>query len=265
MKNILAEIISHKKEELKKRKEKTSFDLIEERAKSAPKVQNFTKSLNDAKKNNYISLIAEIKKASPSQGLIKNNFDPIEIANKYIESNAACLSILTDERFFMGSDKYLSIIRNKFTIPILRKDFMIDPYQIIESRAIGSDCILIIVSATDYNLAKELYETAKSWNLDSIFEVHNANEVETALKIGCSIIGINNRNLNNFKVDIETSIKLKKIIPNNITVISESGYKTRDDVSYVKGKSGISSFLIGESLIRSENISKATRNLTKMS
>ena len=103
------------------------------------------------------------------------------------------------------------------------------------------------------------------WNLDSIFEVHNANEVETALKIGCSIIGINNRNLNNFKVDIETSIKLKKIIPNNITVISESGYKTREDVSYVKGKSGISSFLIGESLIRSENISKATRNLTKIS
>jgi indole-3-glycerol phosphate synthase len=208
-------------------------------------------------KNNKISIIAEIKKASPSKGILTKNFNPINIAKQYVEGGATCLSVLTEDKFFLGNKNYIKQIKNKYKIPILAKDFFIDPFQIYEAKFYGADCILILLSAVNQQLAIELYDTANKCGMDTIVEVHNDKEMTFALSLKKSIIGINNRNLKTFETDIDNSINLyKKFNLKNRVVVSESGINSKMDILYICKKTNIRTFLIGESLIKSNNIKK---------
>ena len=220
------------------------------------KKKTFFKSqiINNLKKNK-ISIIAEIKKASPSKGILKKKFNPVNIAKQYIDGGATCLSVLTEDKFFLGNKNYIKQIKKKYNIPILAKDFFIDPFQIYEAKLYGADCILILLSAVKHKLAKELYDTANKCGLDTIVEVHNENEMAFALSLKKSIIGINNRNLKTFVTDINNTINLyKKFNLKNRLVVSESGINSKKDILYICRKTNIRTFLIGESLIKSNNI-----------
>ena len=199
-------------------------------------------------------IIAEVKKASPSKGIIKKDFNHIEIAKEYEKGGAACLSILTDTPSFQGSPQYLKDIRRNTKLPILRKDFIIDTYQIIESRSWGADCILLIMKILKNKELSKLINICNEMNMDILFEINSQEELERLLPFNPKMIGINNRNLENFETDIENSIKIKKNIPDDILVISESGINDVKDISYL-GKHNINNFLIGERLMRSKNIS----------
>ena len=199
-------------------------------------------------------IIAEVKKASPSKGIIKKDFNHIEIAKEYEKGGAACLSILTDTPSFQGSPQYLKDIRRNTKLPILRKDFIIDTYQIIESRSWGTDCILLIMKILKNKELSKLINICNEMNMDILFEINSQEELERLLPFNPKMIGINNRNLENFETDIENSIKIKKNIPDDILVISESGINDVKDISYL-GKHNINNFLIGERLMRSKNIS----------
>lgn len=211
-------------------------------------------------KSNDLTLIAEVKKSSPSQGIINENINPVEIALKYQACGAGAISVLTEEEFFMGNNEYLSDIRAKVDIPILRKDFIIDPYQIYHSRYLGASVILLIVAILDNDRLKEYLMIADSLGLDAIVEVHTEEELFRAIDIGARIIGINNRNLNTFEVDLKTTKRLMKLIPEDRLVISESGIKTAEDISYLKNL-GIKGILIGETLMRSKDICIAIKEL----
>lgn len=211
-------------------------------------------------KSNDLTLIAEVKKSSPSQGIINENINPVEIALKYQACGAGAISVLTEEEFFMGNNEYLSDIRAKVDIPILRKDFIIDPYQIYHSRYLGASVILLIVAILDNDRLKEYLMIADSLGLDAIVEVHTEEELFRAIDIGVRIIGINNRNLNTFEVDLKTTKRLMKLIPEDRLVISESGIKTAEDISYLKNL-GIKGILIGETLMRSKDICIAIKEL----
>ena len=249
--NILRKIINYKKKKIIfHKKNNTIFSNL--------KKKSFFKSrlLNNIKKNK-ISIIAEIKKASPSKGILKKKFNPNEIAKQYIEGAASCLSVLTEDKFFLGNKKFMQQIKSKYNIPILAKDFFIDPFQIYEAKFYGADCILILLSAIKEKLAKELYDVANKCGLDTIVEVHDEKEMTFALSLKKSIIGINNRNLKNFKTDINNTIKLyKKFNLKNRIVISESGINSRKDIFHITKNTNIRTFLIGESLIKSNNIKK---------
>jgi len=212
------------------------------------------------KRQHGAALIAEVKKASPSKGIIRADFDPVNIAVSYENAGANCISVLTDEPYFQGHDDYLKAVKNSVTIPVLRKDFMIDPYQIYESRVLGADCILLIMAALSDDLACELYETALSLNLDVLVEVHDLEELERAAKLNPMMIGVNNRNLKTLQVDINTSFDLLINIPDNCMKISESGIATHDDLMRLH-KSGYKGFLVGESLMRENDIEAALKNL----
>ena len=254
MKNILQEIVNYKKIEIEKSKKMISVETLNKKIKSLSKPLKFLDELRNKNEVGKAGIIAEVKKASPSKGIIKKDFNHIEIAKEYEKGGAACLSILTDTPSFQGSPQYLKDIRRNTKLPILRKDFIIDTYQIIESRSWGTDCILLIMKILKNKELSKLINICNEMNMDILFEINSQEELERLLPFNPKMIGINNRNLENFETDIENSIKIKKIIPDDILVISESGINDVKDISYL-GKHNINNFLIGERLMRSKNIS----------
>ena len=222
--------------------------------------RGFKDGLINSLEENSIAVIAEMKKASPSQGLIREKYEPEVIAKNYEQANAACLSVLTDEPFFHGSLEHLSLVRACVDLPLLRKDFIIDEYQIYESRYGGADCILLIAAALTQNQLHDYHQLAIELNLDVLVEVHTLNEMESALKIGPNLIGINNRNLETLKVNLEITKRLSTEVPEEIVVVSESGIKTREDVKQIMSY-GVSTFLVGEVFMRAENPGEELRKL----
>jgi len=259
---VLKEICDKKLVEIKVLKKKTSESKLLNLIKLQKRPIAFKKALNHSISMNKYGLIAEIKKASPSKGIIKKNFNPLDIAKAYKNGGATCLSILTEQNWFKGNNKYLTEVKNKIDIPILRKDFILDPWQVLETRSIGADCILIILSAVDDYLAEELYSLSKDINLDVLVEAHDEVEIERALKLEPDLVGINNRNLKTLKIDLNNTIKLSKLIPNKYDIVCESGLNTNNDLKTM-GKLGINKFLVGESLMKNTDIENATKNLLK--
>ncbi len=257
--NKLIEICEKKREHVEYKRSLRTLDDMRYMAEDQPLPSGFISAM---KNTTGPSLIAEVKKASPSKGVIRHDFDPIQIAKTYKESGASCLSVLTDEPYFQGCDGYLVSIKKAVNIPVLRKDFMVDPYQIYESRTLGADCILLIMAALENNQATELYEIARELRMDVLIEVHNLEELERSIKLDPMMIGVNNRNLKTLEVDIKTSYDLLKSMPKNCYKISESGI---NDNQTLRGlhTSGYDGFLVGESLMRQENISKAVKELIK--
>ena len=263
MSNILEKIIQDKKETLNLIKKSNSLDSLEKKIKNLNFFSNFKQSIQT---NKGISLISEIKKASPSAGILVKDFDHLNIAKLYVDNGSTCLSVLTEEKHFLGKLDYITDIKNKFKIPILAKDFFIDPYQIALSKSYGSDCILIIISALNGSQADEIYDEAIKKNLSVIVEVHDQREAETALKYKEAIIGINNRNLKTLEISINNTISIFETIKNHQgPILSESGIKNENDVKYIYDKTGIKNFLIGESLLRSSNPAELIKRIIQIS
>ena len=252
MSSVLQEICSVKTDHVAEQKAKNSLSTLEEQAAAQESPRGF---INALKASQGPALIAEVKKASPSKGVIREDFDPVEIAKTYQECGAHCLSVLTDEPYFQGADEYLKAIKQAVSLPILRKDFMVDPYQIIESRALGADCILIIMAALSDTLAKELYDTSESYGMDVLVEVHNEEELDRSLALNPKMIGVNNRNLKTLKVDTQTSFDLYSKIPTGTLKVAESGLSDAQTISNLHN-GGYDAFLIGESLMAHKNISE---------
>jgi indole-3-glycerol phosphate synthase len=265
MKNFLEKIVAQKKKDLKIIKKKVSLTSIDNKIKSMKIFFDFKKTLiNQGKKK--VSLIAEIKKASPSAGIIIKDFDPVKIANLYSNNNVTCLSVLTEENFFLGNLDYVTDIKKKIKLPILAKDFFIDPYQVPYSKSFGCDCILIILSALSEKQADEIYDEALKNKLSIIVEVHDENEAERALKYSEAIIGINNRDLKTLNVSLDNSIRIKKKLTSHQgPLISESGIKNQNDAQYIYDNTGIKNFLIGESLLTNDEPKKLIKNILSIS
>jgi len=260
---ILDDILEYKKQEVEKQKEICSFEDLLQKCKKLPETQSFLNVLKEFKNKNKIALIAEVKKASPSKGIIKADFQPVEIALSYEKAGAAAISVLTDEKFFQGSSEYLKEVKKAVKIPVLRKDFIIDEYQIYQTREMGADIILLIASALDKVCLKDFYAASKELGLDVLLEVHDKKEFDFALEINADIIGINNRNLKTFEVSLNNTIDLvKDIKPDNTYIISESGIETSEDVKLLHSH-GVDGILVGESLLKSETIEKAVLYLLK--
>lgn len=261
MNNILQEIYNHKLLEVRNAKKKLPVSEICQQINCQNhQIPNFFNALKQKQEKGEIGLIAEVKKASPSNGIIRNDFNHLEIAAIYEESGATCLSVLTDEKYFHGSNKYLQEISQTVNLPILRKDFIIDTYQIYEAKMIGASCILLIVAMLDDEKLQELEDCALNAGLSVLLEVHNLEEINRALKLKSKLIGINNRNLKTLKVDIENSLNLIEHIPNDYLIISESGIKDKADISLLE-QSGITNFLIGEHFMRQKNIAAAVNDI----
>ncbi len=262
MTNILKEIIQDKKETLKIIKRNNSLDSLEEKIKKINSFLNFKDMISNNKK---ISIISEIKKASPSAGILIKDFNHLNIAKLYIDNGATCLSVLTEEKYFLGQLNYIKDIKDNFKIPILAKDFFIDPYQIALSKSFGCDCILIILSALDEKQADEIYAEALKHSLSIIVEVHDKKEAESALKYEKALIGINNRNLKTLDVSIKNTVSIFEILKNHKgPLVSESGIKNEDDARYIYEQTGIKNFLIGESLLKSDNPAELMKKFTQI-
>ena len=262
MANVLDKIIEDKKESLKTIKKIHSLDSIESTIKSINNFLNFKEVID---KNKRASLITEIKKASPSAGELVKDFNHLNIAKMYVENGATCLSVLTEEKHFLGKLDYIRDIKDKFKIPVLAKDFFIDPYQIALSKSYGSDCILIIVAALDAKLADEIYAEAIRHKLSVIVEVHDNKEAENALKYDNALIGINNRNLKTLDISINNTISIYETLKEHKgPIISESGIKNETDAKYIYEKTGIKNFLIGESLLKSDNPAELLKRFTQI-
>ena len=258
-KTILDNIKEYKLKEIEKDKKLISRSDIEELAKSASPVRKFYEAIKLAQKTGY-GLIAEIKKASPSKGLIRDNFNPEELAKAYEKGGATCLSVLTDKPSFMGDKAYLTSARNSSNLPALRKDFIYDTYQVIEARALNADCILIIMASVSDQQAKELEHAAISWNMDVLIEVHDEIELERAMNLNSPMIGINNRNLKTFETSTDTTKRLSQLLPSERLIISESGLFSNDDLRSM-ARVGERSFLIGDSLMRQADVTEAPQKI----
>jgi len=260
MSDILQKICADKKEHIEVMKQKTSLDDLKHKITDMPVTRGFKNKISTYIQSGKTALIAEVKKASPSAGLIRADFNPVDIALAYQEADAACLSVLTDVPYFQGQDHYLEDIRQTCALPLLRKDFMLDPYQIYESRALGADCILLIMSALKTTEAAALYALAKELGMDVLVEVHDKAELERALSFGPDMIGVNNRNLKIMKTDLQTSKSLAASIPEDVIAISESGIYEHNHIASLK-EYGFHTFLVGESLMRQDDVTLATRHL----
>ena len=258
MSDILEKINAVKRDAVAKRKQATPLSAVEQNAKATGPVRGFAAALSAKAAKGHYALIAEIKKASPSAGLIRTDFDPFALARAYETGGAACLSVLTEEDHFQGADHYLQEARAAGNLPVLRKDFMLEPYQVIEARAIGADCILLIMAALDDTLANELEICAMEWELDVLIEVHDEAELERALKLKSPLIGVNNRNLKTLATDLATTERLAKMLPKDRVLVAESGLKTPADLARM-ARCGAQRFLIGESLMRQSDVEAATR------
>ena len=250
--DILVKILNRKREEIKQRSAQISIEALKQQCESADKVRGFIQSIENKINNNQSAVIAEIKKASPSKGLLRENFEPAEIARSYADHGAACLSILTDKDYFQGHEDYLKQARAACELPVIRKDFIIDPYQVYEARAIDADCILLIVSALDDETLHLLFHLAHELQMDVLMEVHDRQEMQRALKTGARLIGINNRNLRTFETSLETTLNMIDMVNENHILVTESGIHTKDDVQLMRDNS-INAFLVGEAFMRAEN------------
>ena len=265
MENILNKIIRKKKEKIIISKRKYPENKLFENVKDIKNFINFIDKIKIRSSEKKISIIAEIKKASPSAGIILENFNPLDIAKIYIENGASFLSVLTEEDFFMGKLEYIKNIKNNYKIPILCKDFFIDTYQVILAKSFGADCILIILSAIDKILAKDLYQAANDLNISTLIEVHSEKEAETALYFENSLIGINNRNLKTLEISLNTSVKLSKILnPHRNPLICESGIYSAENIKFIVKNANIHNFLIGESLLKSHDIGSKLKGLAQI-
>jgi indole-3-glycerol phosphate synthase len=258
--DILQKIIAHKVQEVHQRRQLVSNEELMQAALSASPIRPFVDAMREKLANKQSAVIAEVKKASPSRGVIREHFVPSEIAKSYEQGGAACLSVLTDEEFFQGSTEYLQEARAACSLPVIRKDFIIDAYQLYEARAMGADCVLLIVAALSTQALNSLYDTAKSLGLDVLIEVHDAEELATALPLGAELVGINNRNLRTFEQSLNNTIDLLDMIPDDRIVVTESGIHTIDDVKLMR-EHNVHSFLVGEAFMRADEPGTQLRNL----
>ena len=260
MSDVLARICSAKREHVARTRAALPLRMLEARAKAAAPTRGFAAALSAAASGGRFPLIAEIKKASPSRGLIRKDFDPSALARTYQRAGAACLSVLTDMPYFQGRDDDLVAARGSSDLPVLRKDFMIDPYQIVESRALGADCVLLIMAALDDGLAAELEDTALDVGLDVLVEVHDEAEFARAMRLESPLVGINNRNLRTLDVDLATAEAILPQLPVDRLAVAESGIRSIDDLKRFWAL-GARAFLVGESLMRQPDVESATRSL----
>ena len=254
---ILNKIIENKRSEVEKAKRCTSIDFLKSGMSNLDSTKGFYESIRP---DGSTKVIAEIKRASPSKGVLRADFDPVGISKSYSKGGASAISVLTDSRFFKGSLDHLRNVRSAVGLPLLRKDFIIDPYQVYESRFYGADAILLIVAALDSAILRELLELAHSLEIDAIVEIHDERELDEAIEAGGKIIGINNRDLKTFDVSLETSIRLCKLIPKGKIIVSESGIGSQDDIKRLKS-AGISVLLIGETFMRARDPGEELRKL----
>lgn len=259
MRDILAEINQGKRDEIASLYRQTGLDELEQAARAASPVRDFTAALQDASQNGY-GLIAELKKASPSKGIIRPDFDPPALARAYEMGGASCLSVLTDQPWFEGSPDYLVAARAATSLPVLRKDFMLDPVQIIESRAMGADCILLIMASLSDAQARELEETARKWGMSVLVEIHDESELERASMLVSPLMGINARNLKTMEISLDHTQSMLSRLPPGRLAIAESGLFTPADLARM-AKCGARCFLVGESLMRQQDVQAATRQL----
>lgn len=256
---ILDDIIAYKRDEVAAAKRAAPLSSLDKLARETTTPRGFERALRRRNETGF-ALIAEIKKASPSKGLIRADFDPAAHAKAYAQGGAACLSVLTDGPSFQGSRRDLEAARASVSLPIIRKDFLVDPYQVAEARAWGADCILIIMASSTDALARELFAAARDYALDALVETHDEAEVDRALALGATMIGVNNRDLKSFKTTIETTTRLARMIPRDRLLVAESGINSHSDLVSLNGD-GAGAFLVGESLMRARDIEAATRRL----
>jgi indole-3-glycerol phosphate synthase len=258
---ILDEIVAHKRHEVAAAKARISeADLRAHIGDLEEPTRGFARALKDSRASGWTTIIAEVKKGSPSKGVIRPDFDPLAIAETYAAGGAACLSVLTDERFFLGHLRFLSLIRELVRLPLLRKDFVCDPYQIVEARAAGADAVLLIAAMLELEQLRDFAACARELSLDVLLEVHDEAELETALQTDCELIGINNRDLRTFATDLATTERLLPLIPAGRFVVAESGIHSRADIERLQA-AGAGAFLVGESLMREADIEAKLREL----
>lgn len=249
--DILKKILATKQEEIAERSQQNSVADLEEACKTAPAVRPFVQAMRNKIQQGHPAVISEIKKASPSKGVIRENFVPAEIAKSYEQGGASCLSVLTDTHYFQGSERYLQQAREACSLPVLRKDFTIDPYQVYEARSIGADCILLIVAALDDTQLSELYQLAIELGMDALIEVHDIAELERGIKLDAPWIGINNRNLRTFETSLNTTLELLTSLDDDCMAVTESGIHSPEDVQLMRDNH-VNAFLVGEAFMRAE-------------
>ncbi len=258
--DILKKILETKVDEVARRKAKNPLSMLQEIAGGVEAPRGFYRALHGKAASRQPAIIAEVKKASPSKGVIREDFRPLDIALDYAMNGATCLSVLTDKDYFQGSEVYLQMIHDRCPLPVLRKDFMIDPYQVHEARALGADCILLIAAALSDGQMQELSETANQLGMDILVEVHDAEEMERALRLDSKLVGVNNRNLRTFDTSLQTTLDLLAMVPDDRLLVTESGIHTPDDVKLMMDN-GIYTFLVGEAFMRAEHPGRKMREL----
>ncbi|MCB1756817.1 MAG: indole-3-glycerol phosphate synthase TrpC [Gammaproteobacteria bacterium] len=258
--DILKKIIDHKWREIREREKVTSLAQLQKEVIEASPARGFVAAIRNKIEQNLPAVIAEIKKASPSKGVIREDFKPAEIAQSYANAGAACLSVLTDIDFFQGADDYLIEARQACHLPVIRKDFMVDLYQIYESRKLGADCILLIVSALDDKQLHRLFAISRELGMDVLVEVHDRAELQRALTLKPDLLGVNNRNLRTFEVSLQTTFELLQAIPEGVTLVTESGILGQDDVRQMRERD-VHAFLVGEAFMRQADPGEALRSV----